>query len=784
MRQITLALVLIGLLVPAAAQIPTPGSEGKLKLKWLDDYAAALKTAETEKKPVLLDVTTDWCGWSKKMERETFAASTIQEKLTECVLCRINPESSKANEEVSKQYNVSSYPTLLVLNYKGEVMGKTSGYRSTTDFSKYLKRHLPVFKKWPLGYEPVLLPADDLLRKAIAQMPKPEALPAHLGSMVLLDQANLAIATNGVISGEIRLASYVLDPYKSPQPRVYLNYNSSHEKVTIKSARILDPKGEGRPLDVSLARDEHAYSNQNVYWDVRKITLFVPPLKEGQILDLIVQRETRPVMPGQMSWRWFVSGPTTVLGDLTLTFPSKLNVLRQPVRCTVPLAETTTADGLTQCRLVTSHMNEPEPEWFPPDSFETWSGYEFCTSTTWNDVAAWYRGLCAGRDELPESAKTRVAELKKQNANPEALLQALFDWVTEDVRYVAVTFGRSSHQPHKAADTLENRYGDCKDQSLLLQALCREAGFEASLVLLGVGYARHFDTPNPHIGMFDHCILEVRRQGKTCYLDPAAGHAKVGWLPLVDSSVQALRIGEKSGDVIELPPYAPPREKGLHRTEVKLNPNGSAAITIISEIFGPAAQAAKTRMKGYDLKKYRTQLEETYRKAGQKLLEFSMTDPDEKGDSFKTRMGYTLSRFATPFENGLMFRLGGSQREGQDWTAALDLPRNRPFRFHPTDPAEIVYEIELPAGARLKSKPEDLVLKNSFLSASRKIVCEGNKITLTETEHMLDARMPASASAQVADAFRKLHTHRELSFVVSVPSLPPPDGASPAPTKP
>ncbi|MBI5395007.1 MAG: FHA domain-containing protein [Verrucomicrobia bacterium] len=769
---------------PAVAQIPTPGSEGKLKLDWLDDYALALKTAEAEKKPVVLDVTTDWCGWSKKMERETFAAPVIQEQLVGCVLVRINPEISKANEAVAKQYNVDGYPNLLILNYRGEVLAQESGYQKTEDFDKYLKKYLPAFKNGPLGYQTVQLAAEDPLKSAIARMPRPEVLPAHLGSVVLLDWADVKVAADGAATALSRTATYVIDPDKSPQPEVYANYNSSYEKVTIKSVRIWNLKGEGRPLDAALVEDEHAYSNQNVYWDVRRITLDLPPLKEGQILDVVQERHTKPVMPGRMSWRWITNGKAIVMGDMTVTFPSSLNLLRQPVRCAIPLAETKPAAGLLQCRLVTSHLNEPEPELFSPDVFETWSGYEFCTATTWNAVAAWYRGLCAGRDQLPAEAKTRVAELKAQHADPEALLQALFDWVTEDIRYVAVAFGRSSHQPHTVTETLQNRYGDCKDQSLLLQALCREAGFPASLVLLGTGYGRRFDTSNPGIATFNHCILEVWLKGKAFYLDPAAGRVKVGRLPVLCSATQALRIGEKSGDVILLPPYVVTQENGFERTEVKLNPNGSATVTEIHELLGPPAQAAKTRMTGVELEKLRKQLEAAYRKNGQKLLELSMTDANEPGDRFESRLSYTLPRFASPSSDGLMFRLGVSHKEGQDWTAALDLPRTRPFRFHPSDPTVAIYEVELPAGAGLKSKPDDLILRNSFVDASRKVVSNGNKVTLTETVRTLDARLAAAESAQVAAAFRKLQTHREHAFSVSIRPSSASEGVPPVSAKP
>src|SRR5690348_14413926 len=63
------------------AQVPNPGSEGKLQLQWLKEYPDALKRAEVEKKRVLIDITTDWCGWSKEMDRETFADLAVQKEL-------------------------------------------------------------------------------------------------------------------------------------------------------------------------------------------------------------------------------------------------------------------------------------------------------------------------------------------------------------------------------------------------------------------------------------------------------------------------------------------------------------------------------------------------------------------------------------------------------------------------------------------------------------------------------------------------------------------------------
>src|ERR1039457_1636683 len=115
------------------AQVPNPGSEGKVQLPWLKEYPEALKKAEAEKKPLLIDITTDWCGWSKKMERETFADPAVQKELRSFILIRLNPEASDKNQKLADSYGADGYPTLIVANFRGEQIGETSGFSDAKD---------------------------------------------------------------------------------------------------------------------------------------------------------------------------------------------------------------------------------------------------------------------------------------------------------------------------------------------------------------------------------------------------------------------------------------------------------------------------------------------------------------------------------------------------------------------------------------------------------------------------------------------------------------------------
>jgi hypothetical protein len=210
--------LLVAAAIQAAAQVPNPGSEGKVPLQWAKNYDEALRRATAEKKPLLIDVTTDWCGWSKKMDRESFADSGVQKLLrSSFVLLRLNPESSEQNKKAAESYGAAaeSYPTLIVANSRGEEVGTHSGYANAKELSEFLHQYLPLFSGNPLGYKSVQLPASDPLIAAIKKIPPPERRPASLGSFVVLDQSTIQLQPNGAAKFLIRTATFVSDPNKS-----------------------------------------------------------------------------------------------------------------------------------------------------------------------------------------------------------------------------------------------------------------------------------------------------------------------------------------------------------------------------------------------------------------------------------------------------------------------------------------------------------------------------------------------------------------------------------------
>jgi thiol-disulfide isomerase/thioredoxin len=108
-------------------------------INWETSYDTALEKAKKDKKLVMVDVYADWCGWCKKLDRDTYSDKTVQETLVKnFVAVKINPEKSKRDGELAKQFGTHGYPHIVFLDDSGKKFGEISGYQPAGQFQKSL----------------------------------------------------------------------------------------------------------------------------------------------------------------------------------------------------------------------------------------------------------------------------------------------------------------------------------------------------------------------------------------------------------------------------------------------------------------------------------------------------------------------------------------------------------------------------------------------------------------------------------------------------------------------
>jgi thiol-disulfide isomerase/thioredoxin len=117
------------------------------KIQWAKSYTAAVADARSHDKLIMADFYTDWCGWCKKLDADTYSNAKVVQLSNQLVPVKVNAE--KEGVQLAKKYGVNGYPTILFLNADGDVEAKIVGYKTADGFSEDMQKAISTHKDFP-----------------------------------------------------------------------------------------------------------------------------------------------------------------------------------------------------------------------------------------------------------------------------------------------------------------------------------------------------------------------------------------------------------------------------------------------------------------------------------------------------------------------------------------------------------------------------------------------------------------------------------------------------------
>ncbi len=284
-------------------------------------------------------------------------------------------------------------------------------------------------------------------------------------------------------------------------------------------------------------------------------------------------------------------------------------------------------------------VDKKTPSWFDP--FPTIFISEY---NSWGEVSNWASKLFPGNVHLSSALQKKIAEIRADNATNEARTLAALHFVQDEIRYLGIEMGTSSHKPGDPNKIFSQRFGDCKDKSYLLTTMLRDLGIEASPVLINTSYKKAINNWLPSHSAFDHVTVRANVDGKIYFFDPTISMQRGTLRDIVYPDYQTgLVVANATQSLTNIPFY---NKSAIKVKEIFDVPDmtGKAQLKVITRYSGSFADDNRNDFNNNSLYEIKKKYREFYSTYFEKIIADSLSyQSDNNIGEFITTEYYTIS---------------------------------------------------------------------------------------------------------------------------------------------
>jgi tetratricopeptide (TPR) repeat protein len=402
---------------------------------------------------------------------------------------------------------------------------------------------------------------------------------------------------------------------------------------------------------------------------------------------------------------------------------------------------------------------------------------QMTTFQNWDEVGQWYAGLERDRIVPDEKIRAKAVELVRGLTTDTAKVEALYQYVAKNFRYVSLSLGQGRYQPHAAADVYANQYGDCKDKHTLLSSMLIAAGLRASPALMNSSRKIDADVPSP--GQFDHVITAVPLSGETLWMDTTPEVAPFRLLSPQLRDKKALLVPASGLGRLETTPAEPPfLSTEVIEMEGQVNELGKLAGHTRMVIHGDAELFFRMMFRGTpksEWKRLSYYLSLVSGIRGQEVTEIKPSEPAAFEKPFEVDYDFTSDDFldwstkkakvSIPLPSLHLAQVDADKQEG-----------SKPIQLGP--PIDIVYRVKISFPAQYQMRlPLPLKVTRDYADYSSAYTLQGNTLTAERKFRLRQHELPAArvqdfrafVAAARADEGQTLAIERSVAGAPAIP---------------
>jgi transglutaminase-like putative cysteine protease/Tfp pilus assembly protein PilF len=568
----------------------------------------------------------------------------------------------------------------------------------------------------------------------------------------LRDLTVTTVFPNGLSSRFRQLVFQPMTDAAAAMSRQYaFSYEADRQVVQLRGARVF--RGDGR-IDEAIESGEAAVNDPSISMYTSQRTFYVqfPRLEPKDVVELryrIEDMTPRNEYADYFGDLVYLQSDEPVFNAEYMLISPRTRKLKFDTNMAKLLKHETSYSSDNRIdRFAAANLSPIQAEPQMPAYGELAGFIHVSTFESWNDLGRWYWGFIKDQFDVDEETR-RLALRIAGNATTEAeKVQAVYDWVVQNTRYVALEFGVYGYKPHRAVQTLARGWGDCKDKATAIIVLLKNLGIDARFVALRTQLRGDFASDVASLAPFDHAIAYV--PSLQWYLDGTAEGSGSRELPVMDRGALGLQIWDGQAQLVRITQSNQPRDEVRREITVQLDAGGSAQIELHTSVQGSVAPEWRHR---YEAEATRS--ERMVADLGRDFPGFTLTHGNNavttqglddierdvavtirgRAPNFARREGELLSMPVTP--EARLTPLYASLSE-----------RRYDVRLRGVPVRKDTFAVKIPPGFHVLAKPKDTALESKFGRFELRVEAQANKVTVTTALELRTERVtPAEYAA-------------------------------------
>ena len=420
-------------------------------------------------------------------------------------------------------------------------------------------------------------------------------------AVYLLVDERIEIASDNTSLSTIHIIEKVLKERGKALAEVQVGYDSTYERVELEFARTITKEGRVIYAGGESIRNIGLYRNFPLYSNSKAFIISMPSVEVGSFIEYKIKiHSSKLINEDDFSYTYRLRERYPVFKAIfTLSIPkgreAYFKFFNQEYAKGINLKPTIIKEENKEVYIWTFNQVKPIiPEHSMPNASYVNPAVSISSFSSWDEVYKWWKFLYQDKIKLNDEIKSFTKDIIEEASSDYEKAKKIYEFVAKNIRYVAIEYGDSGYEPHYANDIFINKYGDCKDQAILLTAMLKSVGLKGYPVLIPTRSIYPIDKDFPSVS-FNHAICAVEIGKELIFMDPTAETTAFGSVPLSDQNREVLVFLDKIYRIAKI--KSGKEDKIIYTMDIVINNEENAEITRSVESYGFYASSYRWYLK-------------------------------------------------------------------------------------------------------------------------------------------------------------------------------------------